>query len=470
MGVFGTGIVFGGGYLSGAIRLPTYLIFGLVALVSLYACAPSAQMTRVVPATPSYSDVQIQAVLIAGDASISAFDDATAYMRDKLIERGVPSSQVRLLSARPDLLPGGEPARLQTVIARIDAMKPTADGSCLVYLTSHGAQDQGFYLADDDALLPPILDRALTTGCGNQPTVVIVSACYSGQFAAKPMLRTNRIILTAAAADRSSFGCEAGSVYTFFDECLLGALPNAPDWQTIFERTRGCVSVREQQIDAKPSDPQSYFGDAVVDFPAPFRAQGTAQPVPILFNPSPLHYVPNRVPMQAGEQHRLQGELRDYGATKGAKAMALTPSGLMVWASGAMMGTNDADDVARIALQRCEYLSGGACILYAKGDHVTELLPSGLAPLHPSVLVRTGPIRPETVPFIRPDQRERIVAYLKMPGLKVLAISPSDGDIGIGTGATLDDARNDAVGRCQAAGSDCLIYGEGNKVVLGWTN
>jgi hypothetical protein len=451
-------------------RLPTYVIVGLVALVSLYACSPTAQMPHEPPAKPVYSDAEIKAVLIAGDASITAFDDATSYMRDKLIERGVPSGQVRVLSARPDPLPGTEPARLQTLIARIDAMKPTSDGSCLVYLTSHGAQDQGFYLADDDALMPPILDRALTTGCGNQPTVVIVSACYSGQFAAKPMLRPNRIILTAAAADRSSFGCEAGSVYTFFDECLLGALPNAPDWQTIFERTRGCVSVREQQIDAKPSDPQGYFGDAVVDFPAPFRAQGMTQPVPILFNPSPLHYLPNRVPMQAGEQHRLQGELRDYGATKGAKAMALTPSGLMVWASGAMLGTNDADEVARIALQRCEYLSGGACILYAKGDRVTELLPSGLAPLHPSVLVRTGPIRPETVPFIRPDQRDRIVAYLKMPGQKVLAISPSDGEIGIGTGATLDDARNDAVGRCQAAGSDCLIYGEGNKVVLGWTN
>ena len=181
----------------------------------LAACTPQAPVPGKEAGASGPNDKHMLAVLVAGDASITAFDDATGYLRDKLVERGVPDAQIHMLSARSDRPDGVEPARLQTAIARLDALRPASDGSCLVYLTSHGAPDAGFYLDDDDALMPPILDRALATGCGSVPTVVIVSACYSGQFAAAPMLRPNRIILTAAAADRSSFGCEAGATYTF---------------------------------------------------------------------------------------------------------------------------------------------------------------------------------------------------------------------------------------------------------------
>ncbi len=228
-----------------------------VMLLLVVACTPHAPVPGQDAAKAGPNDDHLTAVLVAGDASITAFDDATDYLRDMLAERGLPPQQIHMLSARSDRPSDVEPARLETAIARLDATKPAPDGSCLVFLTSHGAPEQGFYLEDDDALMPPILDRALGTGCGSVPTVIIVSACYSGQFAAAPMLRPNRIILTAAAADRSSFGCEAGATYTFFDECLLGALPNAPTWRTVYERTRGCVSVRERQIDASHPIPRA---------------------------------------------------------------------------------------------------------------------------------------------------------------------------------------------------------------------
>ncbi len=51
-------------------------------------------------------------------------------------------------------------------------------------MTSHGAHGPGLYLAaHDEFLSPDDLDAALGAGCGAAPTVAIVSACYTGDFA-----------------------------------------------------------------------------------------------------------------------------------------------------------------------------------------------------------------------------------------------------------------------------------------------
>ncbi len=79
-------------------------------------------------------------------------------------------------------------------------------------------------------------------------------------------------------------------------------------------------------------------------------------------------------------------------------------------------------------------------------------------------------LEPATVPFIRDDQRPQIAQYLAMPDPKALALSPGHSDIGIGTGATIEAARRDALDHCQAGLRDCLLYAEGDRIVLGWDN
>ena len=114
------------------------------------------------------------------------------------------------------------------------------------------------------------LAAALAQGCAAVPTVVVVSGCYTGGFAAGRMAKPNRIILTAARRDRPSFGCQAGRTYTFFDQCLLAALPHAANWQASFRRTKGCVSRQEHALGERPSQPQAYFGRAVADLSVGF--------------------------------------------------------------------------------------------------------------------------------------------------------------------------------------------------------
>ena len=86
------------------------------------------------------------------------------------------------------------------------------------------------------------------------------------------MAKSNRVVLTAARADRPSFGCQAHRTYNFFDECLLTALPKSATWRAEFNGARMCVRHMEQALDERPSQPQAYFGAAVADLPVGFSA------------------------------------------------------------------------------------------------------------------------------------------------------------------------------------------------------
>ncbi len=194
-------------------------------------------------------------VLVAGDDSLPVFDNAAGALQARL---HAVSADVQRLSASAA---GAHAASLQNVLAAVAAMRPQAGQGCFVFATSHGGEHEGLYLSDtDDFLTPRALDAALVRGCGDAPTVVVVSACFSGSFARAPMTRANRIVLTAARADRTSFGCQAGRTYTVFDKCLLDSLETSTVWQTVYGLVRRCVSREEVLEGAVPSHPQAWFG------------------------------------------------------------------------------------------------------------------------------------------------------------------------------------------------------------------
>jgi hypothetical protein len=210
-----------------------------------------------------------QAVLVAGDNAEPVFDNAVAAIDRWLVGRGVPQSAIHRLSAAPRER-GVEPATLSRLLQRIASLNPAPGEGCFVFITSHGSEDNGVWVADGQRFLWPVsLAQSLRLGCRAAPTVVIVSSCYSGAFARGSMQAPNRIVLTAARADRPSFGCQAGRTYTVFDECLVEALPQARDWQLVYRREAACVRRNERRMDELPSQPQAFFGPAVGDLLLP---------------------------------------------------------------------------------------------------------------------------------------------------------------------------------------------------------
>ena len=208
-----------------------------------------------------------QAVLVAGDNAEPVFDNAMEAMARWLVGIGVTQSDIYRLSA--SARPFGstsEPASARLVLGRVAALRPERGDGCFVFITSHGQRHQGVWLAAAGEFLEPAaLSRALSAGCGSAPTVVIVSACYSGSFTA--MRSPNRIIMTAARPDRPSFGCQADRTYTVFDECLLSVMPQAATWRGVYDANLACVRQRERELGVLPSQPQGFFGKRVRQLP-----------------------------------------------------------------------------------------------------------------------------------------------------------------------------------------------------------
>jgi len=248
-------------------------------VVAMLACAALLAVTAAAR-EPASAPTGYKAVLVAGDASLPVFDNAVASVAARLRERGVAKDDIQLLSAAPGVVAreGARPASLDGVLDAISTMAPGAGQGCFVFATSHGAPGAGLVLAATHEVLDPAaLDAALAEGCGTAPTVVVISACFSGLYARAPMTRPNRIVLTAARPDRTSFGCGAGYTYTVYDRCLLDALGGGGTWRQAYAAIRRCVSAVERQGRFEPSEPQAWFGPAVGDLALPTVAGTAAQ-------------------------------------------------------------------------------------------------------------------------------------------------------------------------------------------------
>ena len=244
------------------------LLTGLSSLVVVFSLVGQGAATAVKP-LPAGS---WEAVLAAGDDAEPVFDNATRTFNQRLVAAGVPAGNIHRLSASAaELSSSVEPASAKALLQHIAELPARPGDRCLVFLTSHGERGAGVWLArSNTALSPDELADALSRGCGPAPTVVIVSACYSGGFAAGKMAKPNRIILTAARSDRPSFGCQVHRRYNFFDECLLGALPKSATWRMAFDKSTQCVRQMERALGERPSEPQAYFGTAVADLEVGF--------------------------------------------------------------------------------------------------------------------------------------------------------------------------------------------------------
>jgi hypothetical protein len=236
------------------------------ALLMLLCLAPRTWAQPAAPGAVRPSSSADKVLLIAGDSSLPVFDNAVAGLRARLVAISRGRADITQLSATPSLV-AQHVARLATlshVLSAIAAMRPSAGQGCFVFATSHGVRQAGLYLsARDEVLTPRALDGALARGCGDAPTVVVISSCFSGAFAEGPMRRPNRIVLTAARADRTSFGCQAGRDYTVYDRCLLDAVDRAATWTQAYALIRACVSAEETLENVLPSEPQAWFGAAL---------------------------------------------------------------------------------------------------------------------------------------------------------------------------------------------------------------
>jgi hypothetical protein len=143
----------------------------------------------------------------------------------------------------------------------------------LLLLTSHGDRS-GFALQLPGMTidLTPQQLAAMLNREGIKNRVVIVSACYSGIFV-PPLRNDNTIVMTAADANHTSFGCAPENDWTYFGDAFFHqALEPGTDFQNAFDHARILIQGWELMDRAQPSNPQGSFGPALVAKLAPFLA------------------------------------------------------------------------------------------------------------------------------------------------------------------------------------------------------
>ena len=134
----------------------------------------------------------------------------------------------------------------------------------VIYLTAHGNREAELTTnlpdyADLSAIGAKSLAAALAKA-GIRRRVIIVSACYAGSWI-KPLASDDTIVVAAARADRSSFGCSDERQLTYFGEAFLeGPLLTRASLAESFLTARRSVRRWEEQESLQPSEPQAFVG------------------------------------------------------------------------------------------------------------------------------------------------------------------------------------------------------------------
>ena len=203
------------------------------------------------------------AIVVAGDwhshsgAPSQVFDNARRDISADLVRIGFNPNNIEQFSVQSDRYPDAQHSDQQTIANDLWDLSNRTTGGCLVYFTSHGSPD-GIVL-NEGLMSPSSMAAMIDNACGSRPTVVFVAACFSGVFV-DALSGPNRFVMTAARPDRPSFGCGDNDHYTFFDNCWLDSIGSAGDFSGLAQSIRACVSNKEHQIGALPSEPQLQIG------------------------------------------------------------------------------------------------------------------------------------------------------------------------------------------------------------------
>jgi peptidase C13-like protein len=156
---------------------------------------------------------------------------------------------------------------LERTLTRVGRVMNRDEDVLFLYLTSHGSDDHRFalefwplHLRDlEPAVLRAMLDRA-----GIRWRIVVVSACYAGGFI-EPLKDERTLIITAADAHHTSFGCGAKADFTYFGKAYFDqALRTTYSFTAAFDAARRSIEAREQAEGRTRSNPQMYVGPEMV--------------------------------------------------------------------------------------------------------------------------------------------------------------------------------------------------------------
>jgi hypothetical protein len=206
---------------------------------------------------------------VAGDAKQDTFYSELFSIKDLLEERfDTAGRSIELVNNPATLMeyPVATASNLRAALAYLGNAINTDEDIVLLHVATHGSKDHRLALD-----LPPLELAQLTPSAlarmfadsGIKWKVIVISACFSGGFI-EPLKDDNTLIITAADAFHSSFGCDYDSDYTWFSQAFYDeALRETFSFVEAFEAAKETVGDRERAEGYPPSNPQMFVGKAM---------------------------------------------------------------------------------------------------------------------------------------------------------------------------------------------------------------
>jgi hypothetical protein len=139
-------------------------------------------------------------------------------------------------------------------------------------ISTHGESDgQGVELSGGGLMTAGML-RAALDEAGVRNRIVLISACFSGQFVG-PLSGQNTAVITAANVTGLSSGCRSGCTYTDFGEAFFnrGMRRSGRNLRQAFDLARVIVTTSERRDRIKLSQPQMNIGTGIAKTLAALR-------------------------------------------------------------------------------------------------------------------------------------------------------------------------------------------------------
>jgi len=218
------------------------------------------------PHTPGRTNVY--AVAVAGSGTQALFSrEAHEALRVAALHFGDDSRGGALASnGAADFMrsPLATRANIATIAQAIGEKADHKHDLLFLYLVSHGSRTAE--LASELPGYRSVQPISSTTtaealqGAGVAKRVIVVSACFAATWI-PALADDNTIVITAAAKDRTSFGCDDSRLLTFFGEAFLGSLAARNiSLHDAFEDARRKISLEERKEKVTPSLPQAFVG------------------------------------------------------------------------------------------------------------------------------------------------------------------------------------------------------------------
>ena len=225
-----------------------------------------AQVAQIV--TQSAPGAQMYFVGFAGYGEERVFAREIELAGRRVAERyEAGAREILLINDRRDLekYPLATVRALRHTLASLGKAMDSEDVLFLA-LSSHGDEDATLSISNA-GMMPGELDAQQVADAlresGIRWKVIVISACHAGSFI-ESLADDHTIVLTAAAADRTSFGCADDRDLTYFGEAFYrDALPKAASLRAAFDAAKASIVQREKAEGIEASDPQAHFGAAL---------------------------------------------------------------------------------------------------------------------------------------------------------------------------------------------------------------